>query len=167
MEYTKFLSLARKYRTGQTDSEHLFLELLVAQEEQVLDWRKPKSQYDTWSELLQGEGFCTITTYRNYKKARQLIERSWIRRLGVYASVSIAQLDLDTRVTVLTSVKKWYGEHSVAPTYQRVSKYVRDLGKASRKAKSENKVTKMRAYIRVCQDLLKKHKIMIPKETWK
>jgi hypothetical protein len=166
MEYKKFLALARRYRGNETDYEYKYMELLVAQKADRINWKKPATRYDSWSELLKEEGLCTVSMFQNYEKAQGLLEPLWIKRLGVYASVSIAQLSNETRGTVLNTVKKWYGEHKVAPTYQRVSKYVRDLGRASRKKKTESKLVKMRAYIKVCQALLKKNRISVPEETW-
>ncbi len=166
MEYSKFLALARRYRGGQTEYEYKYMELLVAQKADRLNWMKPRTRHESWSDLLREEGLCTVSMFNNYEKAKSVIDPLWLKRLGVYPSVSIAQLDQVTRVTILASVKKWYGEHKVAPTYQRVSKYVRDLGRASRKKKTESKLVKMRAYIKACQALLKKNKISIPEETW-
>ncbi len=166
MEYKKFLTLARRYRNSETDYEYRYMELLVTQKADIASWKKPLTKYESWSELLKEEGLCTISMFHNYEKAQSVIDTFWIKRLGVYASVSIAQLNSETRTTVLASVKKWYGEHKVAPTYQRVSKYVRDLGRASRKRKTENKMVKMRAYIKICQALLKKNRISVPEETW-
>jgi hypothetical protein len=166
MEYTKFLSLVRKYKTGETENEYRYMELLVDQKKDVLNWKKPRTSYETWSELLREEGLCTYSMFQNYEKAKTVIDNTWIRRLGVYASVSLAKLDRTTQAEVLASVKRWYGQHQVAPTYQRVSKYVRDLGLAARKMKVENRVQKMKAYIKVCQRLLKQNRISVPKETW-
>jgi hypothetical protein len=166
MEYTKFLTRARELRANQVSSEHAFLELLIQQEEAVLDWKKPKSKYSSWDDLLRGERFCTLTMYRDYKKARSLITQPWIKKLGVYASVNIARLDDKARQSVMKSVRSWYNEHSVAPTYQLVSQYVKHLD-SFKKAKGPTKMAKMTAYIKICQDLLKRHGIAFPKETWK
>lgn len=166
MEYKKFLATARRYRGSQTEYEYKYMELLVAQKADKAAWKNPVTPHHSWSELLKEEGLCTISMFNNYEKAKRTIDDLWIQRLGVYASVSLAQLSDDARVTILKSVKDWYGAHKVAPTYQRVSKYVRDLGKASRKRKVENKMVKMRTYIKVCQALLKKNKISVPEETW-
>jgi len=166
MNYDRFLELAQKYKADQANNEVKFLELLVAQEEDVLNWKKPRTSYASWAELLREEGLCTWTTYRNYKKARQLLSSGWIEKLGVYASISISKLDETTRKTVFDQVKKWYGQHKVTPTYQRVSKYVRDLGGARRRTAKESKIRLMRTYIVKCQALLKKHKIEVPPETW-
>src|ERR1041384_3679694 len=137
MEYSKFLSLARKYRAGETENEYRYMELLVAQKADVLNWKKPRTSYETWPELLKEEGLCTYSMFKSYEKAKVVLDSVWIKRLGVYASVSIAKLDRETQTEVLSSVKRWYGQHGVAPTYQRVSKYVRDLGRSSRKTKVE------------------------------
>jgi hypothetical protein len=166
MNYDKFLDLAQKYKADQARNEVKFLELLVEQEGDVLNWKAPRTPYKSWSELLREEGLCTFTTYRNYKRARQLIPEQWISKLGVYASISISKLDEAQRRTILEQVKKWYGHHKVTPTYQRVSKYVRDLGGSRRKTARSSKVQLMRAYIVKCQGLLKKNKIEVPPETW-
>ena len=166
MHYEKFLELARKYKGDQANQEYKFLELLIEQEADVLNWKHPRTSYKTWSELLRSEQLCTPTLYQNYKKARSLISDLWIGRFGAYASISIAKLDSATREAILAKVKKWYGEHKVPPTYQRVAMYVRDMGTTTRKTKRDARIQKMRAYILVCQGLLKKHKIPVPKETW-
>jgi hypothetical protein len=161
MEHTKFIALARQYKADQAENEYKFLELLVTQEEDVAAW-KNKTPYKSWGELLREEGLCTITTYRNYKKARQLLSLTWIKRLGVYASISISKLDDDTRDKVLSSVKQWYSQHQVTPTYQRVSKYVRNLGGHVKKTKRENQVRVLKTYIAKCHALLKKNRIPLP-----
>lgn len=166
MNYDKFLELAQRYKANQAENEVKFLELLVEQEADVLNWKKPRTSYASWGELLREEGLCTWTTYRNYKKARQLIQASWIEKLGVYASISISKLDETERKTILDQVKKWYGAHKVTPTYQRVSKYVRDLGGRRRRTAKESKIRLMQNYIVKCQGLLKKNKIDVPPETW-
>lgn len=166
MQYSKFIEKARKLKGDQAATEVAFWELLVEQEKDELSWKAPKTPYKTWWALLRGEGLCTWSTYENYKKARALISTSWIKKFGVYASISISKLDADTRDSVFKTTKAWYTNYNVPPTYQRISKYVRDLGRASRMTKRENKIAKMRAYIKKCQALLKKNKIEIPEETW-
>ncbi len=166
MNYDKFLDLAQKYKADQARNEVKFLELLVEQEADVLNWKAPRTPYKAWSELLREEGLCTFTLYRNYKKARQLLPEQWIQKLGAYASISISKLDDESRRIILEQVKKWYGNHKVTPTYQRVSKYVRDLGGKRRRAVRASKIQLMRAYIIKCQSLLKKNKIDVPPETW-
>src|SRR4051812_26228625 len=111
MNYDKFLELAQRYKADQAHNEVKFLELLVEQEADALNWRKPRTVYATWAELLREEGLCTWTTYSNYKRARQLIPSNWIEKLGVYASISISKLDETNRKTILDQVKKWYGQH--------------------------------------------------------
>lgn len=164
MEYSKFLEKARKLKTSQAGNEVEFLNLLVEQENDMLDWKSPKTSYRTWNELLRGEQLVTVTTYTGYKKARERLPKVWIDKLGVYASISISKLNEADRNKILTSVKKWYASHQVAPTYQRVAKYVRDLH--PRKS-TESRARKMLSYIRTCQAILRKNKIEVPKETWK
>lgn len=167
MEYTKFLRTARGLRASQTEYEYKYMELLVDQEADLINWLSPRSPYRSWYDLLRGEGLCTVTTYKNYKRARQHITPLWIEKLGVYPAINIAKLDTDDRDTVLKKVQAWYREYKVRPHYQLVSTFVQGLSRAARKKKSEGKLAKMRAYIKVCQALLKKNKITVPVETWK
>lgn len=164
MEYSKFIDRARKLKTSQSGNEVDFLNLLVEQETDILDWKSPKTPYKTWYELLRGEQLTTVTTYTGYKKARERLPKVWIDKLGVYASISLGKLSEADRNKVLTTVKKWYASHQVAPTYQRVAKYVRDLHP---RKQTESRGRKMLAYIRACQAILRKNKIEVPKETWK
>lgn len=164
MEFTKFLKRARELRESQFDNEYEYFELLIKQEEDLLSW---ESKYDSWADVLTTEGLIAVSAYRKYKKTRGAIPTVWIKKLGVYASMSIVALDKETRDTVFTQVKSWHSRHQTAPTYQRVSKYVRDLGRSSRKKKVSTKTQKMLTYIRVCQGLLRDNKIPYPKEPWK
>lgn len=164
MEYSKFLEKARKLKTNQSGNEVDFLNLLVEQENDMLDWKHPKTPYKSWYELIRGEQLVTVTTYTGYKKARERLPKIWIDKLGVYASISIGKLGEADRNKILTSVKKWYSAHQVAPTYQRVSRYLRDLHP---RKQTESRGRKMLSYIRQCQSILRKNKIEVPKETWK
>jgi hypothetical protein len=164
MEYSKFLDKARKLKTSQSGNEVAFLDLLVDQEADVLDWKTPKTPYKSFNELLRAEGLCTVTTYSGYKKARERLPAQWINKMGVYASISVSKLNENDRNKVMASVKKWYGTFQVAPTYQRISRFVRELHP---RKQTESKSRKMLTYIRTCQSIMRKNKIDVPKETWK
>jgi hypothetical protein len=165
MQYAKFIALAQSLKAGQASNEVKFLDLLVDQEADVINW-KTKENYTSWAELLREEGLCTYTTYVSYKKAKEILPSSWIAKLGVYATISLSKLDADQRGKVFDQVKKWYAAHQVAPTYQRVSTYVKNIGGSRRKAKAASKLQKMKTYITKCQGLLKQHKIPVPEVTW-
>ena len=164
MEFSKFIDKARKLKTDQSGNEVAFLNLLVEQESDILDWKHPKTNYRSWGELLRKEGLCTPTTYTGFKLARDRLPAAWINRLGVYASISISRLNETDRTKVFASVKKWYTSRQTAPTYQRISLYVKELHP---RKKTETKQQRMMAYIRTCQALLRKNKIEVPAESWK
>jgi hypothetical protein len=164
MEFVKFIDKARKLKTNQSGNEVDFLNLLVDQEDNILDWKHPRTPYRSWNELLRGEGLCTPSTYTGYKLARERIPVLWIGKLGVYASISISRLGEADRAKVFGSVKKWYSTRQTAPTYQRISRYVKELHP---RKKAPSRAQKMMSYIRTCQSLLRKNKIEVPEETWK
>lgn len=165
MRYDKFLQLAQKYKAGQSSSEVHFLELLVEQEADIINW-KDHTGCKSWAEVLKREGFCTPATYSNYKRARERIPRMWVERFGVHATINIAKLDEGVRDQIFGRVKTWYHSNRMTPTYQRVSTYVKSLGIGTSRRRGSNKVQKMKAYIRRCQALLNKNQIPIPRETW-
>lgn len=166
MQYGRFLARAKTLRATHNANHIKLFELLAQQEEDILDWKWPRSKYYTWAELLKGEGLCTYAAYRQYKKACDILTPEWLHKLGIYPSISLARLSDKDRPEILRRVKRWYTGHRVPPTYQLVSTYVRNVRRELQPDRL-TKVQRMLAYIRACQTLLTSHKIAVPKETWR
>lgn len=166
--YATFIGLAKKH-ANQGESHRLALmQLLLDTEPRTSIWHDNPDKLKNWDALLQREGLCTPSLYHAFKRATKLVN---VDVFGVYASASIANLPADHRPKIITTTQRWIKSHAVPPTYQRISKYVRET--RAKVVKPKAKVSKgvsalteennrLKAYIRLLQRKLHQHKIPVP-----
>lgn len=178
MTYDSFITQARKYANGSEAERLHLMALLLDTEPRKAFWQRQTNGQPklTWELFLREEGLCTIGLYRNFKTATSLVD---VNVFGVYASAALGKLPSVLRTRIVQQTQAWISSHHLPPTYQRISKYVRDLhtGIAPPRGKrtpihalrTENNRLKRELneaydYIHTLQAALKKAGVRIPRE---
>jgi hypothetical protein len=152
------------------------MDLLVETEPRKSIWQDNPEKTTSWNALLREQSLCTPTLYHDFKKAKKLLN---VDIFGVYASVALVKLKVEYRARITNATQRWVEAHKVPPTYQRITKYVRELrkelgirGKPSTPIHAmrhelnslARQLNKAHEYIEVLQASLKTHNIRIPRE---
>lgn len=167
-------TLAR-IRQLTNEGERLFVDMFLALAELYEHKELWSIRYEEFDELLKSEGFCTPHTFDGFMRAYNEFGVNEVRRLGVRASVLLINQAKNVRTKVLTVVNEWFKEHSVPPSYQRVTAFTQQaIGAATkRKTRAESKdekILRLNSRVRALvgeRNTLKKQVETLSKENWR